>query len=59
MQVEPFVDSTEVSRFLGMSKNWLHEQCRSGSVPSYRFGKVWKFRLSEIKAWAEAQKEER
>ena len=57
VDVEPFISSEEVCRILGVSRGWLYGEARGGKFPSYKFGSAWKFRLSEIKAWAEAQQQ--
>ena len=51
MSAEPFVVIEDAAGFLGVKRIWLYEQYRLGRVPSYKFGKYRRFRLSELEAW--------
>jgi excisionase family DNA binding protein len=49
--LEPVVDSEEAARFLNINPKTLQKMARSGEVPGYRIGKLWKFRISDLDAW--------
>ena len=49
--LEPVVDSEEAARFLNINPKTLQTMARSGEVPGYRIGKLWKFRISDLDAW--------
>ena len=49
--LEPVVDSEEAAKFLNINPKTLQKMARNGSVPSYRIGKLWKFRISDLDAW--------
>jgi excisionase family DNA binding protein len=52
---ERFIRAAQVARMLGVSTKWVYQAAREGTVPSYRFGGVVRFRRSEILAWIEAR----
>jgi excisionase family DNA binding protein len=54
---EPFVTVEAAARFLAVTRAWLYESVRLGRVPSYKVGHFRRFRLSELAAWMEAQRE--
>jgi excisionase family DNA binding protein len=49
--LEPVVDSEEAAKFLNINPKTLQKMARKGSVPGYRIGKLWKFRISDLDAW--------
>jgi excisionase family DNA binding protein len=49
--VEPVIDSEEAARFLNINPKTLQKMARTGSVPAYRIGKLWKFRISDLDEW--------
>ena len=49
--LEPVVDSEEAARFLNVDPKTLQKMARSGEVPGYRIGKLWRFRISDLDAW--------
>jgi excisionase family DNA binding protein len=54
--MEPFVGIEEAARFLGVKRSWMYEQCRLNKLPSHKVGPFRRFRLSELEAWAQADK---
>ena len=49
--LEPVVDSEEAAKFLNINPKTLQKMARNGTVPGYRIGKLWKFRISDLDAW--------
>lgn len=54
-EIEPMVSAAAIARLLGVHPNWVRRHADAGDVPGYRLGrKTWRFRVSEVLAWAEA-----
>jgi len=49
--LEPVVDTEEAARFLNVDPKTLQKMARSGEVPGYRIGKLWRFRISDLDEW--------
>jgi excisionase family DNA binding protein len=54
---EPFVDVKIVAQFLGVKVSWVYDQVRLGRIPSYKFGALRRFRLSELERWVGEQRQ--
>lgn len=53
-EIEPMVTAAAIAKLLGVSSNWVRTEARLGNLPAYRLGRsVWRFRVSEVLAWAE------
>lgn len=50
-EFEPVVDSGEAAKFLNINPKTLQKMARTGEVPAYRIGKLWKFRISDLDEW--------
>ena len=52
MDIEPFVDADQASKFLNLRPRRVLELARRGVLPAYPLGdglrRVWRFRLSEL-----------
>lgn len=42
----------ELAQVLGMSERWIAYRVKEG-MPSYRYGRARRFRLSEVQAWVQ------
>jgi excisionase family DNA binding protein len=51
-QTEPVWDCDEASRFLRIHPNTAKRMAREGRLPGFRIGNRWRFRPSELDAWA-------
>jgi len=49
------MDINQAARYLGISKDTLYKYAASGFVPGFRLGNRWRFSLSGINKWIEAQ----
>jgi excisionase family DNA binding protein len=49
---ERYLTVAELSEVLGMSTRWLAYRIQEG-LPSYRYGRARRFRLSEVEPWLE------
>ncbi len=48
---EKWVNLEDVADYLSMSKDAVRAWVRSGKLPSYKAGKMYKFKLSEVDEW--------
>ncbi len=48
---EPFVTVKIAAEFLGIPENTLYKLALSRKVPSYKAGKLRRFKISELAAW--------
>lgn len=53
--VEPWHSADAVARHLGVAKDTVYRWVRQKGLPSHRLGRLLKFRLSEVDAWAAHQ----
>ena len=54
---DPVMNVKEAARFLGIPPTTLRYYAKRGLVPNFRLGRHWKFRFSELNAWARAKTE--
>lgn len=50
---EPWLDSTQAARLLNIHPKTLQRMARKGEVPAIQIGKLWRFRGSQLNAWAQ------
>lgn len=48
---EPILSAEEAARLLGKHPKTLQRWARNGTLPSYRIGNQWHFRVSELNLW--------
>lgn len=58
LTAEPFVNCKTAAKFLGLPENTLYKFALARTVPSFKTGKLRRFRLSELQAWMEANRVE-
>lgn len=51
LQSEPYVNVKAAARFLGVPENTLYKKALDRTIPSYKAGKLRRFKLSELAAW--------
>lgn len=44
----------EVASYLGISKETIYRRLETGSIPSHRLGKLYRFEKSEIDEWVKS-----
>ncbi len=54
---EPFVGVRDLHERFGPPESWWYTKAESGEIPSYKLGKYRRFKLSEVEAWLEAQRQ--
>lgn len=52
---ERIMNVNEAVEFLGIEKHILYAKCASGDIPSFRVGKLYKFKRSELIQWMDGQ----
>lgn len=53
---EPYINVKTAAAFLGVPENTLYKLALSRKVPSYKAGKLRRFKLSELAAWMESNR---
>jgi excisionase family DNA binding protein len=58
-EIERFVDADKASNFLSVDRETIIRWARAGTIPGHPLGagkrRVWRFRFSELSAWASSQ----
>lgn len=44
-----FLSTAEAAKFLGIPEKSVRKLARDGDIPAYRFGKLWKFDIKELR----------
>ena len=53
---EPLLNDAEAAKFLGgLHPKTVQRMARRGEIPSYRVGKYYRYRASELDAWLRSQ----
>ncbi len=42
---------TEISKYLGITKDSVYKWVKEKGMPAHRLGKLWKFKTDEIDVW--------
>jgi len=48
---EPLMDCRAAARLLQIHPKTVLKMARAGELPGIRFGKLWRFRTSDLDAW--------
>jgi excisionase family DNA binding protein len=56
---EPLLNDNEASALLGIHPKTLQRLARSGAIPSYRVGRFWRYRASDLDVWVRSQAQSR
>jgi len=54
MQVEPWVSLVDVAKHLDVHVETVRRWALSDAMPATKIGKVWRFKISEVDAWAKS-----
>jgi excisionase family DNA binding protein len=54
---DKLLDAGEVAELLHVSRRWVEDAARSGTLPHLRLGKYVRFRRDAILAWTAAQEQ--
>jgi excisionase family DNA binding protein len=58
MSAEPLLSARQVAELLGFSPATIVDWFEAGKLPGFRIGGRLRFRLSEVEAWLEQQRNE-
>lgn len=53
--MEPILTSRQVGEMLGLNYKVVEHMARRGEIPSFKAGKFWRFRESDIEEWIDAK----
>jgi excisionase family DNA binding protein len=53
---DPLLDVPQVAELLGVRASMIYDKWRSWELPAVRFGKLLRFRRSEVEAWIDQQR---
>jgi len=54
-QFEPVWDSNQAAQFIRLHPKTVKRMARRGELPAFRAGNRWRFRPSDLDAWARAK----
>lgn len=57
MENEQLMNVRQVAKFLQLNETTIYAWAQQGTLPGYKLGRKWRFRLSEIEAWLEKQRQ--
>ena len=52
--IERWYNLEEIAKHLGVSKDTIRSYIKKGTIPYYKVGRQYKFKLSEVNAWVES-----
>lgn len=53
---ERWLNMEEIANYLGVSRDTIRSWIRKNSIPNYKVGRQYKFRISEVDAWIKSGK---
>ena len=53
-EVERWYSLEEIANHLGVSKDTIRSYIKKGTIPFYKVGRQYKFKLSEVDVWVES-----
>lgn len=56
MLTERWLSVDEIAEHLGVSKDTIYNWINKKNMPSHKIGKLWKFKVSQVDAWAQSGK---
>ena len=56
-EAERWLSVEEIAVHLGVSKESIYRWAEKGKMPSYKVGRQWKFKLSEVDSWVVSSSE--
>lgn len=54
--IEPWVSIAEIAQHLGVHSESVRRWVKGSGMPAAKIGKVWRFKATEVDAWARAGK---
>ena len=56
MSQEQLMDIKEVATYLQLKKSTIYTWVQEGILPSFRLGRLWRFRRSDLDRWLESNR---
>ena len=53
-EIERWYNLEEIANHLGVSKDTIRSYIKKGTIPFYKVGRQYKFKLSEVDVWVES-----
>ncbi|MGN9173314.1 helix-turn-helix domain-containing protein [Lachnospiraceae bacterium HCP1S3_A8] len=53
-EIERWYSLEEIANHLGVSKDTIRSYIKKGTIPFYKVGRQYKFKLSEVDVWVES-----
>ncbi len=53
--IEPAIDAKEAAKILNLHPGTVLRMARAHELPSFRIGRIWRFRASALDEWMRAQ----
>ena len=53
-EIERWYNLEEIANHLGVSKDTIRSYIKKGTIPYYKVGRQYKFKLSEVDVWVES-----
>lgn len=54
--IEHFATTEDVAEYLSKPRSWVHDNAARLGIPRYKVGNHYRYRLSEVAAWADRQR---
>jgi len=49
--MDKLLDIAAVAEYLGVSERTVYNHVRSGILPAFKVGRLWRVRVSDLEAW--------
>lgn len=59
VQARRWLDYSEAAAHLGVSVRFMRRAVAEGSIPRHKFGRLTRFSIDDLEAWAEKQRAKR
>lgn len=56
MPDEQLMSIKDVADFLKLNQTTIYAWAQKGTLPGYKLGRTWRFRLSDIEAWLQERR---
>ena len=54
---EPLWTTEDVARYLRLTPNWVRDKTRTGKLPGFKVGKVWRYKKKSIDEWLKTRED--
>ena len=57
-EVREVMDIAQAAAYLGIARDTLYKYASEGSVPAFKLGNRWRFRLARLEEWMQRMEDE-